>query len=220
MTFFLSWHAWPRARRGGFLQLTWGAPHKKPKPLARTLMEPWWETFSKDSEVVKWQGRPPTRLTEPFFNRKGPMTSPKFFRKWPGKQSFWMSKNTGCRRLRPASGDLGPPIMPQMPPKGTVFCMVTPTKLPNIMGLKGIPLPWSPSSVRQLLLLPLVWKGGTKWWYHHKSPKDHSLSPGPDMHLMHGIFTTTIDTMKQHLHACKSMATKDKDWEWRRRIWK
>ena len=111
-------HAQSRARRGGSLWLTWGAPHRKQIPLARTFREAWWKAFSKDSEMVKQPGRPTTRPTKLCLNSKVLMTSSQFSGRWPRKQASWMLRYRRCRRLGPAVRGLELPIVMQKPPKG------------------------------------------------------------------------------------------------------
>ena len=91
------------------------------------------------------------------------------------------------------------------------FCMVTLTKLPNIMGLNGIHSPEALHWWQWLLLLPLVWKGKTEWRHSHKPPDNHALSPGPGMYPVHGLFATSADTMRWHACICKSMAVEDRE---------
>ena len=164
-------------------------PWKKQKPLARALRELWIEAFSKDSEVVKQQGRPTTRPTEPCFSRKGLMTSPQFLGYGLGNKPFECWDIQGAGDLDQPAETEGHQSHHKSIPKGhTVFLHSNANQITQHHGAKGDPLPWSPLLARWPLLLLLMQKERTKWGHHCKPPKDHSLSSGPGMHLVHGIF--------------------------------
>ena len=167
------------------LTCTQGAPYKKQKLLARTLREAQQEAFSKDSEDSKrGQADLPPDPQNHVWTEKVLWPHLRFSMKWPGKQASWMLRYMRCRRLGLASWGTYScqSHCRSLPKRHTVFpCMVMPTKLPNIMGLKGIHCLGALDWWVQLLLLSPVWKGRTEWRHSCKPPEDHALLPGPGM---------------------------------------
>ena len=76
---------------------------------------------------------------------------------WGAEGLDWPARTEGCQLCYKASQrDI------------QFFHMVTPTKSPNFMGLKGIHSLQSSTWVRQLLPLPMVWEGGPEQRHSHK----------------------------------------------------
>ena len=93
------------------------------------------------------------------------------------------------------------------------ICVVMPTELPNIMGIKQIHSPKA-----------LHWQGSHSYcpWYGKEGQNEDTMINylrtghyhlGLVCTLCMEFFSTSVDTMRWHTHTCKSMATEDKDWE-------
>ena len=104
-------HAQPGARRGDSLQLTWGAPHKKWKPLARNLLEAQWEAVN----AARWTYHQTHRT---MFEQERSYDLTSVFWEMGWKQTSWMLRYTRCRRHGLAIKGLESPITLQKPSKG------------------------------------------------------------------------------------------------------
>ena len=99
-------------------------------------------------------------------------------------------------------------------PKGhTVLMHGVANSVAQYHGAEGDSLPQRPTLVRQSLLLPLVWKGGSKQGHSHKSLMDCALPPGPNMCPLRGFFAMSGDIMRKHMLSFMSAAPEDKGQE-------
>ena len=200
------------ARRGGSLQLTWGAPHKKQKPLARTLREAQSEAFSKDSEVVKGAQQTYQKTHKAMFDQEGSydLTSVFWDMAWETGllnveicevQEVW----TGWQELKAFNCAI------KASQRNIQFFMVMPTESPNIMGLKEIHCPEA-----------LCWQGSHSYcpWFGKEGQNEGTVvNHLRNMHYHLGLvctlcmdfFTASMDTMRWHVHICRSMAAEDRD---------
>ena len=124
-------------------------PHwkwKERRPLAKLFKESHWEAFSKDSKVIKvaqWAYHPSHRG---MFLQEGSYCLTPIFQEMPQETNFlntqiyevqevwtsWQGLKAATHTAKASQRDI------------QFFCMVTPTKSPNIMGLKGIHSPQKP----------------------------------------------------------------------------
>ena len=142
--FLWSRHAQPRTRwRGSPWWHAWRAPHNKQKLKVRAFKEACQEAFSKDSEVVRVAQQAYWKTHKVIFKQEESYDLTSVFLQMSWDMNLLNSKMhevqeiwTSCRRLRAASH-----AMQTSPKDIQFFCMVSPKKSPNIMGLKGVHSP-------------------------------------------------------------------------------
>ena len=115
---------------------------------------------------------------------------------------------TGCWGLRAAN------CAAKASQRDILFsCVVMPTELPNIMGLKGIHSPKALHWQDSCSYCPWCGKEGQ----NEGTIMNHLRAIHYHMCLVCTLcmefFTTSADTLRWHVHACKFMATDDKDQE-------
>ena len=96
----------------------------------KTLKEPCWEAFSKESEVWKWPSGPIIRPTSPTSSRMGHMTSPPLFGKWPPPLTSWAPRSMRCRRVGVVRNISKPPTKllspcPEISISLELFCLLS-----------------------------------------------------------------------------------------------
>ena len=189
--------------------------HKKQKPLARTFREAQWEAFSKDSEVVNVTQQTYHKTHKVMFDQEGSCVLTSVFREMAWETSLlnvkiyevqeawtsWWGLKAVNHTAKASQRDI------------QFFCVVTPTESPNIMGLKGI---YSLEALCQ-------WGGQSFCPWCRKEGQNEStvINHLRTVHYHLGLvcalcmdfFATSVDTMRWHMHVCKSMATEDKDCE-------